>query len=244
MKHAVSLYDQSFDVYDGLNSRLVEFLVADYKKENPFRDLVSREPKSVLDIGANIGMWSFWVAKRFPDARIYAVEPHPMNTIHLQAGLIENKFPNVVVLPCAVSHKAELIRLWYDPTNSGATGVFNQIYQGTVPTLVPALPLNAIFEAISDPVIDYVKIDVEGMEFELFRDFKHWDRIGYLHVELHPFPTFDNRELARAKVSEFMNTVHAGMRDKPFSLIAEDVDHIFDAVEAARKALVEASGNH
>ena len=33
------------------------------------------QPRVILDAGANIGLSSIWFARRFPDARVIAVEP-------------------------------------------------------------------------------------------------------------------------------------------------------------------------
>lgn len=222
MQHVVTLYDETYVVFDLEKSQLVDFLKRDYLANNPFTDI--KDPKVVVDIGANIGMWAFWVAKRYPQAHVYAIEPHPINFMHLQAGMQASGLHNVSAFPCAVSHKAELVPLWLDVTNSGATGRYNEIYPHTTPSLATALPLNTLFETIHEPYVDYVKVDIEGGEFDLFEDFAYWDKVGALYVEVHPFPRYKNKQDGAYQVEAFKALLHDEMGDKPFVMVG-DIPH-------------------
>jgi len=44
-------------------------------------------PRTVLDIGANVGLFSLWAAHNFPGATIHAYEPNPKVHPHLSANL-------------------------------------------------------------------------------------------------------------------------------------------------------------
>lgn len=214
MEFEVDLLGQQYYVYDIENSSTVKSLKEDVALYNPFQH-IPEDPKVIVDIGANVGMWAFWVAKKYPLCRVYAVEPHPVNLLNLQMGILRNKLSNITVLPCAVSNKPELVMLWMSAANSGATGVFNYYYANMIPQLAAALPLNTLFESLDKHnVIDHVKVDIEGPEFTAFEGFRYWDRIKSLWVEAHPFPQFRELGLAQKKLAAFKAMIAANMHGK------------------------------
>src|SRR5436190_1281838 len=54
------------------------FLAKDYDIEVPF------EPKVIIDLGANVGFASILFATRFPNARIFSIEPDEQNFLSAQ----------------------------------------------------------------------------------------------------------------------------------------------------------------
>jgi FkbM family methyltransferase len=57
---------------------------------------------TVLDIGANIGLYSLWFAKRVvPGGRVYAFEPGPTARAMLEANMALNMVTNVEIVPAA-----------------------------------------------------------------------------------------------------------------------------------------------
>jgi FkbM family methyltransferase len=48
---------------------------------------LKRPPATVLDIGANVGLFSVWAAQKWPDARIEAYEPWPENCRDLEENV-------------------------------------------------------------------------------------------------------------------------------------------------------------
>lgn len=58
----------------------------------------------VLDIGANVGFYALWMAKRVGrSGRVFAFEPSPPNLKILRYHLAKNGLRNLQVLPCAVT---------------------------------------------------------------------------------------------------------------------------------------------
>src|SRR5208283_410674 len=47
--------------------------------------------KTIVDAGANIGMFSVWAARRLPESRILALEPFPETFARLQHNLLMNR---------------------------------------------------------------------------------------------------------------------------------------------------------
>jgi FkbM family methyltransferase len=64
-----------------------------------------REPMlgTILDIGANEGHWSMYMASKHPDASVIAFEPNPVPLELLEKNFASNKLSKVKVLPAAIS---------------------------------------------------------------------------------------------------------------------------------------------
>jgi len=85
------------------------------------------EKAVVFDIGANIGLFSLFVAEHFPDAAIYAFEPVPpiFNVCRINAELYA---PSVKLFPFGLSSRNETTGFTYYPhysVMSGRTGYSN-----------------------------------------------------------------------------------------------------------------------
>ncbi len=118
-----------------------------------------------IDIGANIGAYSLFVAARAGrSARILAVEPQPEVFSRLAFNIAQNPFGTVKAVACALADKAGELTLFIDPANRGESSV--RILSSTVGSTVrvPAMTLLALVENEGYDHIDAVKLDVEGAE--------------------------------------------------------------------------------
>ena len=115
---------------------------------------------TVLDVGANIGNHTLYLAK-FTSARvIHAFEPMPKSFYHLKSNVLLNRCDNVVLHNFALSDKAGSARMEFpDPINQGMAKISNR---GTEVQLLKLDDLN--FEEVS-----LIKIDVEGHEMNVLR---------------------------------------------------------------------------
>ena len=127
---------------------------------------------SFLDIGANIGYYSFLAASQCPKAKIFSFEPDEKNFHLFKTGIVYNSYDKQIkAFPFAVSDKNEKILvsdLGNNP-NFGArfTGKtlkhLKSIVHGPDPYFTPveAVKLDSFLE---NQKIDLVKIDIEGYE--------------------------------------------------------------------------------
>src|ERR1700712_1337251 len=77
-----------------------------------------------IDIGANIGAYSLFVARRTgPSARILAIEPQPHVFDRLTHHIRLNAFATIKAIACAVTDKAGEVTLFLDARNSGESSV-------------------------------------------------------------------------------------------------------------------------
>lgn len=132
------------------------------------RDLLAsrvREGFRFIDIGANIGAYSLFVAaKAGPGARILAVEPQPEVFSRLTFNIAQNPFGTIKAVACALADKPGELTLFIDPANRGESSV-RILRSSTGSTVrVPATTLLALVESEGYDRLDAIKLDVEGAE--------------------------------------------------------------------------------
>ena len=137
-----------------------------------------------LDVGANIGAYSLFVAARAgPSARILALEPQPHIFERLIANIRFNAFASIKAVACAVADKSGELTLFIDPRNSGESSVKIVAVGNAEPIRVPAKTLMDIARDERLARIDAIKLDVEGAEDIILGPF-------FAEAPEHLFPAF------------------------------------------------------
>jgi FkbM family methyltransferase len=138
------------------------------------------QPRLILDLGANVGYASVYLALRHPTARVIAVEPEPSNVVLLRRNVAA--LPRVDVVEGAAWPRSGRVSL-QDP-GKGQWGMRVQADGET--GNVRAVTIAELLERVDVDWIDLVKIDIEGSERELFSENTGWlERVGVLVLELH-----------------------------------------------------------
>ncbi len=119
-------------------------------------DAVPFTPDVVLDLGANIGLFTLLAARRWPQANLVCVEPHPTTFSFLCDNLALNSV-NAVKLQCAVDADVGVKFL----ENDGA--VFQTLSNRASATPVMTLQLDSLIPAKRDLKL-LIKMDIEGSE--------------------------------------------------------------------------------
>ena len=140
------------------------FLAKEY--DRPHLDFTVR---TVVDLGANVGMAAIFFALRHPAARIIAVEPERANFACLKRNT--RAFPNITAVHAAIWHEDTTLNLRTTDAEGRALGDWG--YQTEVQTnpdrhSVAAFSLRTLMRANGIETIDLLKVDVEGAELELF----------------------------------------------------------------------------
>lgn len=124
-----------------------------------------REGFCFIDIGANIGAYSLFVAARAGrGARILAVEPQPEVFARLTYNIAQNPFGTVKAVACALADKPGELTLFLDPANKGESSVRILRSSSAASVRVPATTLLALVQGEGYERLDAVKLDVEGAE--------------------------------------------------------------------------------
>jgi len=122
------------------------------------------EPAFVfVDIGANVGLFSFFVAARAGgNARILAIEPDPENLSRLSFNMRINPGVPIRVASIALADKAGKVALDVDRRDRGGTRVRKST--GRDALTVDARTLLQLLQDVGIDAIHAIKIDVEGAE--------------------------------------------------------------------------------
>lgn len=130
------------------------------------------EGSIVWDIGANVGLYSCYAAKR-RSCRVFAFEPSVFNLELLARNIFLNELTDrVTIVPLPLSDALAINKLNMTTTEwGGALSTFGQNYghDGQVLSKIfefPTLGLTMVdaVESLKIPQPDYIKMDVDGIE--------------------------------------------------------------------------------
>jgi FkbM family methyltransferase len=214
-------------VFDLLSSQSVRMLDEDFIERNPF-ELVE-DPKTILDLGAHVGMFSFAAALKWPKAHVFAVEPHQQNIKNFILGLDMNRdIGNVTLIPVAVGF-GDFVDVAMEIGNSGSSSshplsfrVFNKDWP-MLQSRAMTVRLQDIMRKIGKP-IDYLKSDMEGAEFDIFSQLStpEWAQIRGMWMELHPLSVVKGLDEAKRLFKDYSAFLKDRMGSKPLRIIGPD----------------------
>lgn len=141
--------------------------------------------KTVLDIGANVGLWTKYILSR--NARkVYSFEPNKKALDHLRYGVRNES--NVTIVEKAVYKEDATLKFYINEENSLTSSVLPE--SGHSPSYdVDAISLENAINLTGEDKIDLVKIDIEGAEFDIIENLPQhvFDRIDSFLIEYHDF---------------------------------------------------------
>lgn len=153
------------------------FIQDQYKLKYPFI------PRTIVDAGANIGLSAVYFSHRFPDAQVVAIEPDKANFAVLKQNCVDY---SRIEAHCAGVWSTDS---YLTIINAEATNNSFQVVATTADdaSAIPAVCLPTIMKRHNWPVIDLLKVDIEGSEKELFStNYEAWlPHVRMLLVEVH-----------------------------------------------------------
>jgi FkbM family methyltransferase len=168
-------------------------VVGDYGELEVMRDIVldeeyaltGLEPRTIVDLGANVGMASAWFRGRYPEARIVAVEPDPDTFAKLERNLAGDDA--VTLVNAAVAGEAGEVELFQPSGYSISSSLSaSRDDQGASSARVRACTLDELWTELGLERVDLLKLDVEGAELEVLEGFTRIDSVGAIVGEAHP----------------------------------------------------------
>lgn len=153
-----------------------------------YAHLTYPSPAVIVDAGANIGASSIYFARRYPNAKVFAIEPELENFALLQKNT--QAYANILPIRAA---------LWSDQStrmiHDAATGAWGftvcDAEKEVAPTgqYVQCVSIAAIMDKYAIDFIDILKMDIEGSEKVIFEHAEDWiNRVGVITIELHEYP--------------------------------------------------------
>src|SRR3984893_7725878 len=131
------------------------------------RAKANARPFTFVDIGANVGLFSLFVAScAGQQARILAIEPEPGNLRRLEFNIRANPGVPITVIPKALSDEAGVVAVELDRRDRGGTRTkkIDQAGESTGTVRVPSQTLLDVLAGEGSAASDALKIDVEGLE--------------------------------------------------------------------------------
>ena len=159
------------------------FINGDYEKEP---SCVVEKGDVVLDIGANKGFFTLNALQKGA-SKVYSVEP--VKHSYEQIKKLLNDFPNVEPINKAIGETNGVISMFVDSDASATNCVttYGEMFgRESNKVDVESININTLIEQINSD-INYMKIDCEGSEFELFKTIteKNLKGISKLVIETH-----------------------------------------------------------
>ena len=136
--------------------------------EKQFLERTIRPDMRVADVGANLGLYSLLLARLCgPAGRVFAFEPAAPMLAALRRNLAANSAPTVAVFSCAVGAAAGEGVLQPGAFNSGNTALGKTGDLAADPSR--RVSIRSLDEALAGERLDFVKMDVQGWEGEVWQ---------------------------------------------------------------------------
>lgn len=144
---------------------------------------------TILDCGANVGIFSVWAARNKPEARIVALEPFPETFVALQANIHRNSLADRV--ECAQVGLAATVgerRMRTSGESPNHNVVLDEGNGGGDDTVsISCISLDECLDRFGMNELDLLKMDIEGSEWPVLLSTppEVLRRIRHIEVEYH-----------------------------------------------------------
>ena len=168
----------NYNIYCPLNKE--DFIVMTRHEDDIIERFLPKQGDIVVDIGAHMGRYTIISSKRVgANGKVVAIEAHPSNFEMLNSNIKLNQLTNVIPLNYAAYSKETKIKLYLPDEESGYTMhhsimsnyVFTKYKDKTEDKFVEvsANTLDYLLQLNEITDVNWVKIDVEGAEFEVLK---------------------------------------------------------------------------
>lgn len=158
----------------------------------------TQEPIQVLDCGTNIGVALLYIKICAPQARVKCFEPNPAARAVLEKNIAANHWEkDVQVFPFALGKKKGTAEFFVSDiaatSSDGSVAAYLSEKGRTLNSY--AVDVDTLSSYIDGP-IDFLKMDIEGPEFDVLEELVAQDKLRYVaqvQLECHYVPRFFTR---------------------------------------------------
>ena len=171
--YTVNIDNNLFHFQDSILSESVNMIAHELNNNEYDFNIDFKEGDIVIDIGANVGMVSILLAKKFPFLKIYSFEPLKENYDNFIKNIELNNIPKGVIIAenKAVTKDGRLITMSINSANKGGSSTTDVISINSIMTKensqVESITLEEIFKKYNINKLKLLKIDCEGSEYEI-----------------------------------------------------------------------------
>src|SRR5919112_697369 len=163
-----------YNIYCPLNKE--DFIVMTRHEDEIIERFLPKQGDIVVDIGAHMGRYTIIASKRVgTNGKVVAIEAHPGNFEMLNRNIKLNQLANVIPLNYAVYSKETKIKLYVPDEESGYT-IYHTLISDRATNEEKFVEVNANTldyllqsKGIKQEEVNWIKIDVEGAEFEVLK---------------------------------------------------------------------------
>lgn len=167
------------DLFWAKNDPIPKIVIKEIGQDYDFDSIPFQDGDFVIDIGAHIGLVTFYLDMKFKnlELRIKAFEPDPENYKYLEMNCRE--LGHVIPYQLAVTGDGRSVIISPHPVNSGGSNIYGS--EAGIP--VDSLTLEGI---IGKDKIKLLKIDCEGAEYEIIEaNPEILKNVEYIRGEIH-----------------------------------------------------------
>ena len=180
------IYCEKLSTYFNLRLGTTDVVCYDQiiNKEN-YNNIGILPGNAIIDAGANIGITTVLFAVKFPNSKIYAIEPDINNFKLLRKNTCT--YTNVTPINAAVwKNENGVIVLdlgrgnWSFQTVESGSGTYDRI------NIIESISISKLISKYNISRVGLLKLDIEGSEKEILDNSADWiDKVDILCVELH-----------------------------------------------------------
>lgn len=167
-----------------LNSTDILVLYTIFERQD-YEMASSFAPSLIIDAGAYTGYSSVYFARRYPKARIIAIEPVAANFELLQKNTAGH--PNIIALNRALWSANTPVRVVDRQAGFWAFAIMDE--SAPIDRTLPSVQTTTIDDILRDyqvSAIDLLKMDIEGAEKEVLEHSRTWiGKVAVIAAELH-----------------------------------------------------------
>jgi FkbM family methyltransferase len=136
-------------------------------KEFLFLHRFLKADMTFVDVGANLGEYSLFAAKRLTSGRVLAFEPLPSMQEILRENIALNGLRNIEVFPIGLSSRSETLTIHEFEEAHEGLATFYPGERTSKPSInVPMRTLDEVIGSLGLKRVDFVKMDIEGGELK------------------------------------------------------------------------------
>lgn len=160
-----------------------------------FNDIDFKDGDVVIDIGANVGAISIYLAKKYPFIKVYSFEPIPRIYQNLVKNIEANNLTNITPINKAVTSDGRPVEMIYSLGVNLASCITENMHEKHIKFInhhgiadklkIESISLNDIFDEFNIDKCKLLKIDCEGSEEEVLVNTNVLSKIEHLRGEIH-----------------------------------------------------------
>lgn len=160
----------------------------------------------IIDCGANIGLSALYFKKRYPQSEIIAFEPDKKVFEILKKNVLSRKYSDIKLINKALWKDNSVLN--FKPDHADGGKICSSLNENTIK--IESVRLRDFI----DREIDFLKIDIEGAEYEVLKDCK--DKLHLVNNIFIEYHSFTNEQ-------QYLNEILTILRDTGFRVNIESV---------------------